>query len=155
VEQVATSKSVELTIFPFEGKGFSQMPSQRNYQFQFVSVWPASSVTVNGVEIPFRPYSTPSRDSWTYDGSSLSVRINLVTKYDVNKKVEVKVQFREAVDSNLLSFGFMRKVYVAQTVKDFLDNQWGLYYPGTHALLVRVCVCVCVCTCVSVSRLFG
>jgi len=136
--KATSSKSVELTIFPFEGKGFSQMPSQRNYQFQFVGVWPASSVTVNGVEIPFRPYSTPSRDSWTYDGSSLSVRVNLVTKYAVDKKVEVQVQFREAIDSSLLSFGFMRKVYVAQTVKDFLDDQWGLYYPDEYTHLVQV-----------------
>jgi hypothetical protein len=64
------------------------------------------------------------------------VRVNLVTKYDVGKKVEVKLQFPRAIDSDLLGFGFVRKVYVAQTVKDLLDNQWGFYYPGTTPLLL-------------------
>jgi alpha-glucosidase len=136
--QATSSQTMELTIFPYEGKGFPQMPARRNYQFQFTSVWPASSVTVNGVDIPFRPYSTPSKDSWTYDGTSLSVRVNLVTKYDVGKKVEVKLQFPRAIDSDLLGFGFVRKVYVAQTVKDLLDNQWGFYYPDEYPHLLQV-----------------
>lgn len=58
---MASSTLMSLTIFPYEGNGFAEMPRERNYQFQFVGVWPAASVTVNGIAIPYRPYSTLSK----------------------------------------------------------------------------------------------
>jgi len=138
--EMSSSQLIKLTIFPFEGKGFPEMPERRNYQLQFLGMWPASSVTVNGASLPHSIYSDPNSDSWTYDGTSLSVCVNLATKFAVSEKFEIELHLQHADDAGLLRFGFLRNVYVAQEVKDLLDDHWGIYVTDMYPHLLQVAV---------------
>lgn len=122
----ATNDSLSLDIGAASGT-FDGFPQKRCYQIQFLGTWPASVVTIDGVEIPYVPFSVNSytmSNYWTYDGSSLSLFIHLIFPQLTNTTLQVRVSTLFPQKSLLLELGFPRMIERMTKAKQLLDNQW-------------------------------
>jgi hypothetical protein len=53
--------AVSLVVAPAEGS-FTAMPAARTYDVRFVASWPADTVTVNGVAVPYDTSEAPAQN---------------------------------------------------------------------------------------------
>ncbi|KAL5486960.1 hypothetical protein EMCRGX_G019505 [Ephydatia muelleri] len=122
---------LDIIIGPTVGE-FLGMPSTRSYQVNIPNFWPADTVYVNGRSLPYMPLETSfasySQDCWTYDGSSLSLIIIMLSKYSVIYAVNITVSYKsfEAFDPYWFT-GYSGKLKRFIDAKDTLDDQWGLF----------------------------
>ena len=137
----ASNNSLSLDVAAASGT-FDGFPQKRSYQIQFLGTWPASLVTVNGVRIPYTPFlnseSCYLSDSWTFDGSSLSLFVNIVSPQPTNTALQIRVSTMFSQQSFLLELGFPRIMERMVKAKQLLDNQWDtdkVYQEDYEALL--------------------
>ena len=100
------------------------MPTEMSYEITFFSVWPASKVYVNNVEVPYKFSSVLGENSWNYDGSSLAVVVSLGEKYNRLNSLQVSMTMDHPF-SSILTSGIQRLMNRADIVKVLFDQQWG------------------------------
>jgi len=130
VYMLPAQDSIIFVISPSEGS-YNGFPLYRSYQLVFKGIYPAvdNGVSVNGVSIPYSPFAlTPTYDSWTYDGSSLSLIINLNSNYSVLSPISISLSLIGNIDDPLLSQGFEGLMNRLEAAKELLDDQWGTIY---------------------------
>lgn len=139
---MATGDSLSLDVSAASGMTFDGFPEKRSYQIQFLGSWPASHVTVNGQSIPYAAFESAasyySSDSWTYDGSSLSLFVHIVSPQPTNTPVQIRVTTMFPQQSPLLTSGYPRMMLRMVKAKQLLDNQWDadkVYQEDYEALL--------------------
>jgi len=56
-----------------------------------MGIYPAASVTANGVNILYDPNNDANTPGWSYDGKSLSLIIRLPGPYATSNKLTVRI----------------------------------------------------------------
>jgi len=82
-----SDNNVLVTIEPVEGN-YPGMPETRAYEVRLVHAFPAKTVMVNGIAL--QQSQELMKDRWTYDGSTLSVKL-LTSSYDVHKQTVIDI----------------------------------------------------------------
>ena len=120
----ATNSSLSLTIGAAEGN-FDGFPTARSYQIQFFGAWPAEDVNIGGKSVPYVPFAIEyDEDSWTYDGSTTSLLVNVVSKRPTNVALVVTVKPMFPHLTPLLGDGFPGIFGRLFAIKELLDDQW-------------------------------
>jgi hypothetical protein len=87
-----SASRLTFTVDPSIGS-YATHPATRSYTLELVGIYPAASVTVNGVAVPYD--ANPESDdaaSWRYDGATLSLLIRLPGPYSTASKLTVRIQ---------------------------------------------------------------
>ena len=110
-------------------EAFEYFPAKRSYQVQFLGAWPARNVTINGETILYvafeKSFSRYMHDSWTYDGHSLSLFVNIVSPRPTNTAIQIRVITMFDQSSPHLGSGYPRMIQRMNKAKRLLDDQWG------------------------------
>lgn len=130
-----------LTIGPTSGS-FTGLPSERSYQIEIPNFYSATKVSVGNEVLQYcvlrESFSDYAGDCWTYDGSSLSLIVNLVESRSTKTEAAVFISF-EKTPFDAYSFpGITGMVKRLQKAKELLDQQWGIdtvYQEDYSALL--------------------
>jgi alpha-glucosidase len=81
------------TILPASGS-YNGMLKSRAFEFEILGLSPASTVSFDGVNIPYAGawagQEPPSEPGWWYDGSSLSIKVNLPGQYSTTQSHAVR-----------------------------------------------------------------
>lgn len=133
--QLSSWTTFSFTINPASGQGFSEMPTTRTYEITFMSILPASQVTVNGVAIPEGGTST---NQWNYDGTIRAVVVTLDSGISIKQTTVITVTLSGPTNQAFLLNDYQRKVHIAQMAKQSLDSMWGTYYPDDYPSLLQV-----------------
>ncbi|CAF1077357.1 unnamed protein product [Didymodactylos carnosus] len=126
------NNNLAFTVKPGVGQ-FREFPEQRSYDLHFRHVFPATSVTVNGEQLQYVPYNdllAPdlSHNSFTYDGSKLTLIVYIHSPQPTSKELSVLIQLSESVTHPLLinPVGFSGYIQRFTSAKALLDDQWGV-----------------------------
>lgn len=122
-------------------------PSARAYEIHLRGVFPANSVKVNGVAIPYEPFNEllngldGTADAYTYDGSTLSVIVYIRQPVSTSQSNAIEVQLSESVTHPLLvqaPAAFVGLLARCQSAKARLDYEWGVrtVYMDDYPLLL-------------------
>ncbi|KAL0476508.1 hypothetical protein AKO1_004581 [Acrasis kona] len=122
-------KNVEFVISKMMGS-FSNMPTHRQYEVHLKSVLPATSVRVNGQVVSAELYNdlvpiTNDKNSFAYDGSTLSVVIKIGVAQSVRSDVKIQIEFANEISQISTMNGFVGKLKRFIKAKNMLDDQWG------------------------------
>ncbi|XP_003386286.1 PREDICTED: uncharacterized protein LOC100640325 [Amphimedon queenslandica] len=136
-----TSKE-ELTVSIGQFVGtYDGSPSKRSYQIVIPNFWPAEEVQLNSNSLSYCPlrgsFDEYTSDCWTYDGSTLSLIVIIVTPQATSDAVNVQVAYTQFnvfdpynininINGESKSVGFTGMVRRLRSLKELLDNQWGL-----------------------------
>jgi hypothetical protein len=119
--------TLQIQIMP-AGGGFAGMPAARSYELRLNSSWPAASITVNGVAIPFNGPEAPNKGKpaagWRYDGETTTTIINL-PEFFVSTTIDVRVAFlaHTAEDDRLLD-GAPGRFARLHGAMHMMENTW-------------------------------
>lgn len=122
------------------------MPSTRTYRVKFLGVWPATSVMLNGASVSYEAssgtvladtnFKLHAGNSWTYEGTTLSLIVDIQTSQKTTSSTTLKIAFSQSLQSSYLQADYKRSLNVLQQCKDMLDEQWPVYYPDDYDSLL-------------------
>ena len=112
-----SKNKINVEIKPVMGK-YKGMLTERAYEIRIINSFPALNIKVNGEEIKYS--SELKKNSWTYNGEDLSVRI-FTNSFSVNRKVDVAVELQKE-DPGILS-GKKEKIKRLALFTDFLAGK--------------------------------
>ncbi len=102
---------------------------------------------INNVAIPVEPFNElingqdGTTNGYTYDGSTLSIRIYIRQPMSTSQSIQIQVQLSESISHPLLiqtPASFVGLLARCQTAKALLDYQWGVetVYMDDYPLLL-------------------
>ncbi|CAF2730149.1 unnamed protein product [Rotaria sp. Silwood2] len=114
---------------------FSTFPLTRTYEIHLRGVFPATSVLLNGVTIPFEPFNElihgqdGTTNGYTYDGSKLSIIIYIRQSISTLQSFEMQIELLDSITHPLLvkvPTSFVGLLARCQSAKARLDYEWGV-----------------------------
>ncbi|CAF4492231.1 unnamed protein product [Rotaria sp. Silwood2] len=114
---------------------FSTFPLTRTYEIHLRGVFPATSVLLNGVTIPFEPFNElihgqdGTTNGYTYDGSKLSIIIYIRQSISTLQSFEIQIELLDSITHPLLvkvPTSFVGLLARCQSAKARLDYEWGV-----------------------------
>jgi hypothetical protein len=126
---------------------FGQFPTTRTYEIQFRGIFPASNVFVNSMPITYEPFNEfingqdGTTNTYTYDGSTLSIVIYIRQPVSTSELLQIQVQMIDTVIDPLLietPASFVALLARCQSAKARLDYEWGIrtVYMDDYPLLL-------------------
>ncbi|KAH3745625.1 glycoside hydrolase [Pelomyxa schiedti] len=127
-----------LRVNPYEGKGFPSMPEARTYRLKFRGVWPPAAVRLDNKFVQFDDGGKQKEflNTWEYDGSTLSVIVNIRTPIPTKTTTEVAMTFAESLQNSLLFTDYTRQLGALQSCKAMFDTLWPQYFPDDYPSLL-------------------
>lgn len=126
---------MQVVVNPLQGQIFS---STRTYEFSFVGVMPANSVTLNGVSLTYVSQRGSETSGWTYDGSTLTITAWTLTPQSVSSTLTLLVDLPSGQDLSLGALsGYTGCIARLQLAKQAYDNEWGtgVYNEDVYTML--------------------
>lgn len=123
---------------------FPTFPSTRSYEIQLRGIFPATKVLINNVAVPFEPFhefSKETNNSYTYDGSTLSVIVYVRQAVSTARPLQVQMQLLDRIAHPLLveaPTSFVGLLARCQSAKARLDDEFStrrVYYEDYPSLL--------------------
>ncbi|CAF3801438.1 unnamed protein product [Rotaria sordida] len=138
--------TLQFTIFPASGS-FPTFPTSRTYEIQLRGIFPATNVLINNVNLSFEPFNelinsqNSITNSYTYDGSTLSIIIYIRQAVSTSELVEIEVELSGSISNRLLvrtPISFISLLNRCQSAKARLDYEWGIrtVYMDDYPLLL-------------------
>ena len=134
----ANNDMLDFTIRAAEGAGFAGFPTHRTYVICLKGILPATSVSIDGTDakrIIFNdlqetagvPTPGPPRNTFTYEGGSLTVMIYINVPTSTSADCHIQVQLSGSVFARELTLasGWEGRINRFIAAKATLDNQWG------------------------------
>eukprot|EP01113_Clastostelium_recurvatum_P009833 TRINITY_DN1478_c0_g1_i10.p1 TRINITY_DN1478_c0_g1~~TRINITY_DN1478_c0_g1_i10.p1 ORF type:complete len:939 (-),score=226.57 TRINITY_DN1478_c0_g1_i10:178-2994(-) len=111
---------------------FTTFPAQRSFQVTFSNVFPPSSVSFNGANVPYDAFGE-ALPSWKYDGETLSLIVS--TPSVPTNKANTVVALGSKSDPSLLN-GFILQVRRASTIKTLLDQSFPAVFQEDYEAVI-------------------
>ncbi|CAF4186937.1 unnamed protein product, partial [Rotaria sp. Silwood2] len=114
---------------------FSTFPLTRTYEIHLRGVFPATSVLLNGVTIPFEPFNElihgqdGTTNGYTYDGSKLSIIIYIRQSISTLQSFEIQIELLDSITHPLLvkvPTSFVGLLARCQSAKARVEYEWDV-----------------------------
>ncbi|CAF1309523.1 unnamed protein product [Rotaria sp. Silwood1] len=139
--------TLQFTISAASGY-FPTFPTSRTYEIHLRGIFPATNVRINNINISFEPFhelingQNSITNSYTYDGSTLSIIIYIRQAVSTSELVEIEVELSESISDPLLvrtPISFISLLNRCQLAKARLDYEWGIrtVYMDDYPLLLN------------------